>query len=378
MAVFSYPFAPRLPAPRLLAPCLGAVLLLAACGPRDTGAGAPVMFTDESGLLSVPAASPLRSHLVIQPVGVGGAAQTLDLPAVVEADPARVANILAPLTGRVTALRVALGDHVTRGQVLAVLASGDLAQAYADDDKARDGFNTAQAALTRAWGVRQAGGGADKDVEAAQSAFNQAEAEQTRTRARLAALNPAGGRARGLVLTAPQSGVVTALAIASGAEVDDPTATLMTVTNVDRVFVTANVAEGDVDKVHVGAPADIVLTAYPDQTLHGTIAQANALIEPDTRRRKVRISLDNPGGRLMPNMYASVRIAAPSAGGISVPQSALLMNNDAVSVLVEARPWVFQRRAVRLGDENETSAQVLSGLGPGDRVVVKGGVLLND
>jgi cobalt-zinc-cadmium efflux system membrane fusion protein len=152
----------------------------------------------------------------------------------------------------------------------------------------------------------------------------------------------------------------------------------MTVTNVDRVFVTANVAEGDVDKVHVGAPADIVLTAYPGQTLHGTITQANALIEPDTRRRKVRISLDNPGGRLMPNMYASVRIAAPSAGGISVPQSALLMNNDAVSVLVEARPWVFQRRAVRLGDENETSAQVLSGLGPGDRVVVKGGVLLND
>jgi len=42
------------------------------------------------------------------------------------------------------------------------------------------------------------------------------------------------------------------------------------------------------------------------------------------------------------------------------------------------RPWVFQRRAVQIGDETETSARVLNGLAAGERVVVKGGVLLND
>ena len=106
----------------------------------------------------------------------------------------------------------------------------------------------------------------------------------------------------------------------------------------------------------------------------------NALVESDTHRQKVRISLDNPGGRLMPNMYATATfILPPSAGGaVFVPQSALLMNNDQISVMVEVRPWVFQRRVVKIGDETDAAARVLSGLAPGERVVVKGGVLLND
>jgi len=86
----------------------------------------------------------------------------------------------------------------------------------------------------------------------------------------------------------------------------------------------------------------------------------------------------NPGGRLLPNMYATVKVNGRQNGGVIVPQSALLMNNDAVSVLVEVRPWVFQRRAVKIGDETEDDARVLSGLVPGDRVVVRGGVLLDD
>ncbi len=303
----------------------------------------------------------------------------IDLPASVEADPARVANILTPLTGRVAALKVGLGQRVKRGQVLAIIASGDLAQAYDDDDKARDALDLAAKALERARGVREAGGAANKDLEAAQSAYNQAQAEQTRTRARLKSVNGASaGRTRELVLTAPQSGVVTTLSISSGVQVSDPTAVLMTVTNIDRVFVTANVAESEIGRIGFGAPADIALTAFPGQTLHGRVAEVNAVVEPDTRRQKVRIALPNEDGRLMPNMYATVRIAAPSAAGVFVPQTALLMNNDSTSVLVEIRPWVFQRRAVQVGDETEASARVLSGLAAGERVVVKGGVLLND
>ena len=352
---------------------------MASCqGPKKTDADA-AMFSDNQGLLTVPQSSPLRSHLVVQAVGGDGAARMIDLPAAVEADPARVANILTPLSGRVAALKVGLGQRVKRGQVLAIIASGDLAQAYDDDDKARDAFDLAGKALERAKGVREAGGAANKDLEAAQSAYNQAQAEQTRTRTRLKSLNGASaGRTRELVLTAPQAGVVTALSIAAGVQVSDPTAVLMTVTNVDRVFVTANVAESDVGRIGLGAPADVALTAFPGQTLHGRVTEMNAVVEPDTRRQKVRIALPNDDGRLMPNMYATVRVSVPSAGGVFVPQSALLMNNDTTSVLVEVRPWVFQRRAVQVGDETESAARVLSGLAAGERIVVKGGVLLND
>jgi cobalt-zinc-cadmium efflux system membrane fusion protein len=95
----------------------------------------------------------------------------------------------------------------------------------------------------------------------------------------------------------------------------------------------------------------------------------------------VRISIDNHTGTLLPNMFGTVSFSGPkasAAAGLSVPQSALLMNNDTITVLVEVRPWTFERRVVKLGDEDDNSAQVLSGVSQGERVVVRGGVLLND
>ncbi|MGC1302090.1 MAG: efflux RND transporter periplasmic adaptor subunit [Caulobacteraceae bacterium] len=354
---------------------------VAACGHKDrSGDDAGPMLVSDHGFLTIPAKSPLRTHLVVEAVGGGAAEHRLEAPAAVEADPTRVSNIISPLTGRVVDLRVRLGDRVRRGQALAILASGDLAQANADVVKAADALELAKKALDRARGVREAGGAAQKDIEAAQSASNQAAAELDRAKERQRALNGSATRSQ-LVLAAPQDGVVTALSIAPGSQVGDPTATLMTVTNIQRVLVTANVAEGDAGAVAVGQEADIRLTAFPGRILHGRVTSVNALLEPDTRRRKVRIALDNHDGVVLPNMYGTVTLlrAAPSTtASVSVPQSALLMNNDTISVMVEVRPWVFQRRVVQIGDETETTVQVVNGLAPGERVVVRGGVLLND
>src|SRR5215469_14159053 len=173
--------------------CLGLLGLLSACGKSGEAGNGPVMFTQEHDLFVVPANSPLRSHLAVQMVDSGVAKQTLDLPAVVEADPHRVVNILAPVTGRVTELKVQIGDHVKRGQVMATIASGDMAQALSDEDKARDALALAKKALDRAQGVRAAGGAAEKDLEAAQSGYNQAVAEEDRARTRLTALNGTDG-----------------------------------------------------------------------------------------------------------------------------------------------------------------------------------------
>jgi cobalt-zinc-cadmium efflux system membrane fusion protein len=362
--------------------CLGVVVavLAAACHQPapDADAGRP-MFTQDHGLYAVPADSPLRRQVTVQAVGVGAASDTLELPAAVEADPAEVGNVLAPLTGRVTSLRVALGQRVVRGQVLATLASGDFDQARADDAKARDALDLAQMALARAQGVQQAGGSAVKDVEADRSALAQAQAEAVRAHARLVALNGAGGASGGaLELRAPLTGVVTALSLGRGQQVGDPTAVLMTVTGLGHVFVTANVPEDEIGKVRVGEDAAVTLASEPGQMLHGRIAEVDAVIQADTRRQRARIALPNADGRLAPGLYATVRLSVPAAGGVYAPQTALLMNNDATTVLVEVRPWVFQRRAVTLGDQTDTAARVLEGLQPGERVVTRGGVLFGD
>ncbi|QEE23901.1 efflux RND transporter periplasmic adaptor subunit [Rhodanobacter glycinis] len=329
----------------------------------------------------VPANSPLRQRLRVAPVMLHQAPHALDFPATVEADPAHMANVLPALTGRVVALKVDLGDHVERGQLLAVIDSSDLAQAYADVDKARDALNLAKKTLDRARGVEQAGGAAVKDLEVAQSSHMQAQAEYRRARARLAAL---GGNAdakadsRPMDVRAPITGTITALSIAPGMFVNDPTASLMTIANIDKVWVTAQVSENDLGLVARGQAASASVPAYPGRLFRGTVASIGAVLDPDTGHDKLRIAVDNADHALKPNMYARASVAVPQPAQVFVPQSALLMNNDSTTVFVEVAPWVFERRTVELSYDEGHDARVLKGLKAADRVVVTGGVLLND
>ena len=365
--------------PRPLAVVL--LLSLAACSHAPDAAPPRSVVNDEHGRLQVPEKSPLRSELVIQPVEQRAAPHNVTFPATVEADPAHTINVLPALTGKVVALKVGLGDHVSRGQLLAVIDSGDLAQAYADADKARDALDLAKKNLDRARGVQQAGGNAVKDLQAAQSGYNQAQAEFDRAQTRLAAVGgTAGSRtaARTMQVSAPVSGYVTTLSIAPGAYVNDATAVMMTIADLDTVWITANVPESEVGLVTKGQAVDAVLSAYPDQTFHGSVSFVSPILQADTRRDLVRVVIANADGRLKPNMFANASFSIPQAMQVFVPESALLMNNDDITVFVEVSPWTFERRKVELSYDESAGARVVKGLQAGDRVIVKGGVLLND
>jgi cobalt-zinc-cadmium efflux system membrane fusion protein len=144
------------------------------------------------------------------------------------------------------------------------------------------------------------------------------------------------------------------------------------------VWITADVPESDVGLVARGDRLSAELAAYPGRTFDGTVSLVSPVLQPDTRRDLVRAAFANPDGRLKPNMFANVRIDIPQPPEVFVPESALLMNNDDISVFVEVSPWTFERRSVDIGYDESGGTRVLKGLKAGDRVVVKGGVLLND
>ena len=102
------------------------------------------------------------------------------------------------------------------------------------------------------------------------------------------------------------------------------------------------------------------------------------MIEPDTRRNRTRIAFDNPDYALKPNMFATVTLRGPARARVVVPASALLMNNDRTTVFVESAPWTFERRAVEPLLQESSQVAILSGLEPGEKVVVRGGILIND
>jgi cobalt-zinc-cadmium efflux system membrane fusion protein len=340
---------------------------------------APPLVEHRGESLFVPETSALRARLTVaavQEVPVGG---QLLLPAVVESDPARTAALLSPLAGRVAELRVQPGDRVSAGQVLAVIDSPDLGQAYEDDVKAADSFNLTKKNLERQEGQAKIGALSERDLDQARSDHRQAAAEYARTQARLRALGVKGERGSGLLtLRAPFAGSITALNVATGNMINDPTQPLLTLVHLGTVWVTALVAEKDVPRVTVGQEAQVRLEAAPQELLKGTVMSVNDVLEPDSHRNKVRIAFANDAFRLKPNMYASVTLIGAQRPQIVVPTSALLMNNDRTSVFVATAPWTFERRTVEPDLQQGTSVPILNGLRAGEQVVIRGGILLND
>ena len=350
-------------------------------GGSSKGLEAPALMTRQGERITVPEGSALRARLSVMPASTQPVSANLILPALVESDPARTALVLPALGGRVVTLKVGLGQRVVRGQPLAVIDSPDLAQAYDDNDKAADSFKLAGKMLARQKEQSKIGTVSEQDLDQAQSNHVQAEAEYSRTQARLRTLGVAAdtkSSGRLLTVTAPVSGSITALAVTPGTMINDPTQPIMTVADLSTIWVTAMVAEKDVAAISNNQDAEVRLVAYPDRTLHGKVLFASDVIEPDSHRNKVRIAFTNADRTLKPNMFGTVTLLGTQRARVILPSSALLMNNDRTSVFIAVAPWTFERRTVDPELEEGTSVAIRSGVKAGEQVVVKGGILLND
>jgi membrane fusion protein, heavy metal efflux system len=349
--------------------------------PQEAKAAVQATFSRVGDRIIVPEGSPLRTRLGVAAPVVKEVARTLVLPAVVEADPSRTVKVMPPVTGRVVNLKVQLGERIVQGQELAVIDSGDLAQAYSDIEKARSAMTLTKKALDRQVGLEKAGGAAIKDREQAQSDYDQAVAELERSESRLRAMGvPADQKQQSRLLSvkAPVSGSVIDLQVAPGAFLNDPTAAIMTIANLETIWVTANVPEKDIAFVFPGQTVKVTFRSYPEEVFSGTVLFVSDVVEADTRRNKVRIAFNNPDKILKPNMFADATFVAPSMSRLMVPTSALLMTNDRTSVFVEVSDWAFERRDIEIAYQEGAAVAIKSGIQPGERVVVKGGVRLND
>ena len=350
---------------------------------RGTESGRVVpQFVRQGTRIVVPEGSPLRTRLVVAATQAKEVSHTLVLPAAVEADPGRTVKVLPPVAGRVVSLKAQLGERVAEGQELLVLDSGDLALAFSDDEKARTELTLTKQALDRQLGLEKSGGAAIKDREQAESDYAQARAEFERAETRLRSIGVSQDQvdksSRLLSVKAPMAGSVIDLGVAPGAFLNDATAAIMTIANLETIWVTASVPEKDTAFVFNGQSVSVSFPAYPGEVFNGKVLFVSDVLDPDTRRTKVRIAFDNKTRALKPGMFANATFAAPAVTRLVVPTSALLMSNDSTSVFVEVAPWAFERRVVETAYQEDSTVAVKSGLGPGDKVVVQGAVLLND
>lgn len=194
----------------------------------------------------------------------------------------------------------------------------------------------------------------------------------------IAEIQRTGRATRSVTITAPRSGVIVEKTAIEGMRFNtgDP---LFKIADLSTVWVLADVQEQDLGAVRPGERANIAFVAYPGRTFSGTVDFVYPTMMAATRTGRVRIVLPNPNLSLRESMYATVEIEAAASPGnmLVVPDSAIIDSGVSQVVLVVQGQGRFAPRAIKVGARGDGYTQVLSGLKPGEQVVVSANFLID-
>jgi cobalt-zinc-cadmium efflux system membrane fusion protein len=292
-------------------------------------------------------------------------------------DERHVARLGPSVPGRVVKVNVVTGDPVKAGDPLVVLHATDVAAAQAQVTQAKNARLLADQTAERARMLRKEGAGTEAELQQAESALAQAKSEEQRAGAALSAIGGAQGAAE-YVLRSPISGTVIERNVAIGSTVsngaDKP---LLTVGDLDTVWVLAEVFEQDLSVMRVGTHATIQVLAMRDKSVEGEITHVTSVVDPATRAAEARIELPNPGLALKPGMFARVFVDSGGGAGVEIPTSALIARRDQFFVFVKQADGSFMQREVHVADQHGEHATISSGLKPDEDVVTEGAILLD-
>jgi Cu(I)/Ag(I) efflux system membrane fusion protein len=248
----------------------------------------------------------------------------------------------------------ATGDTVTKGQVLFELYSPTLVNAQEEHLATLKSRNTSlhEASLERL----------------AALGMTVAEIDRLHTERKVEQL---------IRVYAERDGVVAHLGVREGIYVT-PATNVMSVADLDRVWILAEVFERQAGWVKQGQQATVELDYLPGKRLHGRIDYVYPELDPKTRTLKVRLRFDNTTGELRPNMFARVTISGDDSGKVvHVPRGALIRGGKVDRVVLALGNGRFRAQPVEFGMESGDRVAILSGISAGDRIVTSGQFLID-
>jgi membrane fusion protein, copper/silver efflux system len=289
--------------------------------------------------------------------------QNIEMPGILETsgqityDDRSVSTIVSRVQGRIEQTRVSLWDNVQRGERIVALYSPDFMTAESEYLQAHE-----SSTLIAAPGV---GGSSD---------FARALSLAARRKLEFLGMSDADINAikapdPTVWMRAPISGTVVDNKVQRGAAVN-PGDVLFSLGTLNEVWITGDIYEDDLARVHVGQDLSAVTTAFPDEVFHGVIDRISPNVDPSTHTLQLRCDVKNPGGKLKPQMLAKVSIVTRPGEALVVPQDALVFDIDNYYAFVEVSPGTFEHRKVSIASWSRVGfARVVSGLKAGDRVV---------
>lgn len=176
-------------------------------------------------------------------------------------------------------------------------------------------------------------------------------------------------------ILAPRSGTVVERNIADGSAASAGQ-TLLTIADFSRVWIEAEVFEGDLALVRAGMRAIVNLPYLPAQTFTGSVDYVYPWLDGDSRTARIRLTVDNEAGAFKPDMYAEVALQASLGERLTVPEEAIIFAGENRVAFVDLGGGRLQPVRVQTGHRAGRFIEITDGLSAGDTVVTSANFLI--
>lgn len=368
-------------------------------GPSPQTFTPPAKTETLSDVVKINPAIQMETGITFEQVGFRKLRETLSATGTVAEDPVRVAHIRPLARGLIVKPYVRLGDHVSKGDPLVEydnidlgVAIGDYLSAQAELQRSLTELEVKKTILNRGKEMLKAGAIARTAYDLREAEFKDAEAKAAGARAtlekfeeqihrfgwtdqdlaNLATQRGKGHRVSHSILRAPFSGIITSCHASTG-EAVEPSTELIAITDMSSLWVLADVFEKDLSHVKIGKAVQVRVSSYPAKTFQGTITYVADTLDPKTRTAKVRCVVENSGGLLKLEMFATVGIPIDRTDSVlAAPESAIQQIEGKSVVFIRKSETEFQKYEIQTGISSGGYTEVTSGLKAGDMVASQG------
>ncbi len=326
----------------------------------------------------------MMSNIRIETARAEGTHARLTATGKVQFNDDRTARVLAPLPGQVLDLKVRVGDRVQKNEVLFSIKSREVASLVTDYWENQRDLDLARKTHTMT-----------KDLfehqAASRMALQQSEGDLAKAQGRVARAEEAlrvlgidppeaekSGAIQSLVpVKTPLAGTVIERPLTPGQFVQADSTPLLTVADLNTVWVLIDVFERDIHLIHAGQKAQITAVAYPQRRFTAEVERLGDKVDPESHTLKVRLLVSNAASLLKPEMFASASVELDERlPGVTVPASALFTEDEKSFLFVAIKGRQFECRHVSVAPDGDSRVRVTSGISAGDRVVADGALLL--
>ena len=312
----------------------------------------------------------LQKKISIDTVVTATVQNAIALSGKIEANEDKWVKVYPVVGGMVEEMKVQLGDHVNKGQVLAVIHSSEIADYQGQLSYAQSNIRISEKNVASSKEMLAAGLATEKEVIAAETDLEKARADLKRTQQTTSIY---GAKSNAIqTITAPVSGYIIEKNVTDKMQYRvDASQPFFVIANLDEVWVMANVFESDIAKIKTGFNADVNVIAYKDKVFKGKVDRIFSILDPQSRVMKVRIKIPNTENLLKPEMFAQINITYDDGSNKlpAVPSKAIIFDKNKNFVMLYNDKCNIETREIEIYETIGNTTFIKNGLKEGDKII---------